>query len=134
MRTIKPGLAVSCLLGAGLATLSSALAEPIDMRTLYPQYLTAEATWQFGVAPTYSQSATATSLTIIGQPFQPNVLGTHNFTVYPLLDGDFTASVSVDLTPGAGGSSIPPRRQVMSASASRMASGSTEIMEPVWAT
>ena len=103
MITITSGRAVSWLLGAGLATIGSAAAEPIDMRTLYPQYLTPEATWQFGVAPTYSQSATATSLAIIGQPFQPNVLGTHNFTAYPLLDGNFTASVSVDLTPGAGG-------------------------------
>ena len=72
------------------------------MTTLSPLHLTPDGTWQPGPAPTYSQSATTNSLTIVGQPDQPNSVGTHNDTVFPLLTGDFTASVSVDLTPGAG--------------------------------
>ncbi len=77
------------------------------MTTLVPLHLTENGTFQLGVAPTYSQTATATSLTIIGQPNQPNSVGTHNNTVFPPLTGDFTASVSVNIVPGAGRSSTP---------------------------
>jgi hypothetical protein len=104
MRIILSAAAFSWALGVILAGSSSgAAAGPIDMRTLIPLHLTEDGTFQSGVAPTYSQSATATSLTIVGDPNQPNSLGTHNNTVFPPLTGDFTASVSVDMTPGAGG-------------------------------
>ena len=73
------------------------------MSTLTPLHLTEDGTFQSGVAPTYLQSATATSLTIVGEPNQPNSVGTHNNTIFPPLAGDFTASVSVDMTLGAGG-------------------------------
>jgi hypothetical protein len=73
------------------------------MSTLTPLHLTEDGTFQSGVAPTYLQSATATSLTIVGEPNQPSSVGTHNNTIFPPLAGDFTASVSVDMTLGAGG-------------------------------
>ena len=103
MRTILSAAAFAWALGAPLGGSSSgAAAGPIDMTTLTPLHLTADGTFQSGVAPTYLQSATATSLTIVGEPNQPNSVGTHNNTVFPPLTGDFTASVSVDMTPGAG--------------------------------
>jgi hypothetical protein len=104
MKTMIAAVVFS-LLGWSLAEAigSGAAAGPIDMRTLTPQYQDADGNWLIGVAPGYSQSVTSTSLTITGQPFQSNTVFTHNFTNFPLLDGDFTASVSVDLTPGAGG-------------------------------
>jgi hypothetical protein len=104
MRTITSAGGLAWLLGIVFASIgSAALAQPIDMTTLSPLYLTADGTWASGVAPTYSQSATASSLTIVGQPNQPNWVGTHNSTDFPVLTGDFTASVSIDVTHGAGG-------------------------------
>ena len=104
MRIILSAAAFCWALAVPLAGSSSgAAAGPMDMTTLTPLHLTEDGTFQSGVAPTYSQSATATSLTIVGEPNQPNSVGTHNNTVFPPLTGDFTASVSVDMTPGAGG-------------------------------
>jgi hypothetical protein len=104
MRIILSTAAFCWVFGVSLAASSAgAAAGPIDMTTLIPLHLTEDGTFQLGVAPTYSQSATANSLSVIGQPNQPNFVGTHNSTVFPLLTGDFTASASVDVSHGAGG-------------------------------
>ncbi len=99
---VAGGMAIGCLYAS--LSCSGASAQSIDMRTLNPNYLSDTGEFIQGISPYYTQSATASNLTIVGQPYQPNFVGTHNGTIERSFNGDFTATVTAYAGPHAGGS------------------------------
>jgi hypothetical protein len=103
MRKIALSFFPALLFGAAVAM--PAFAQQIDLQTaLYPSYLNPENQFVAGVSPYYSQSATPSTLQIVGSPNLPNDVGTHNFTAFPLVTGDFSAVITASVGPNAGGS------------------------------
>ena len=90
---------------AAIGTCAPAPAGPINMTTLDPIYLTNTGEYLPSVSPHYTQSATPDALTVIGKPNEGNTSGTGNNTPAGslLLNGDFTASVTIKTGPNAGG-------------------------------
>ena len=101
MRTILSAAAFAAVMG----TCAGARAGSINMTTLDPIYLTNTGEYLPIVSPHYTQSATPDALTVIGKPNEGNSSGTSNNTPAGslLLNGDFTASVTIKTGPNAGG-------------------------------
>lgn len=86
-----------------IAFCPSAMAATFDMSTLNPVYQTVDGSFHSGVSPNYSASSTATSVTLVGQPNLPNDLGQYENTNFPLTSGNFSASVTLTISPNSGG-------------------------------
>jgi hypothetical protein len=93
--------AVSCLV---LLFSGTAVAQQVDMTTLYPEHVNDLGQYVAGVSPYYSQQATPTTLQIVSSPNLPNVLGTHNYTTFSPITGDFSAVITAAVSPYGGGS------------------------------
>jgi hypothetical protein len=97
-------IAVTGSVSLVLSTSSAAIAQNIDFTTLSHYHFNSLGQYVIGISPYYTQDATANSLQIIGDPYVPNNLGTHNPTAFPIVTGDFSAVITAKAGPNAGGS------------------------------